>query len=305
MITLSLIETSAVVAFVVVLETLISGKVADGMTKTKFNQRKEVLGVGLANIASGLFGGIPASGVFARTAINVRTGATSQWSQGMNSIVVALLSLLLLPYFKYIPLSIIASILVYASIRMVTGEHFKKLYRYEKTAFWIAMAVAAITVVVDATMGILVGTLVSLLVFAKKISTAQCNVTVGATSPIPQEGSSEEIKGDSIVYRFAGELTYINSKSHIERLRNITTDKALVLNFRNLFYIDVDGIEALDEIFEDLNRRQQSVFVTGLNEYLMKFFTHHAWYETLLKEQRVLGTTNEALSSALILSSLR
>jgi SulP family sulfate permease len=301
------IRLAAVVAFVVVLETLISAKIADGMTKSKFYQRKEVLGVGLANLASGFFGGLPASGVFARTAINVKSGATSNWSQIMNAVFVAVLAIFLLPGFKFIPLSIVASILVYAAIRMVATSHFKKLFRYDRTAFWIAMVVAIITVAEDATMGILIGTLLALLVFARKLSTAQCNVTIADEKAQVQafaEDSTEEVKGDAVVYRFAGELTYINAKSHIERLQRIRTDKALILNFKNLFYIDVDGLEALEEIFEDLEHRKQSVFMTGAGEHLIKFFNEHHWYQKLVKDQKVLSKTHEALTHALSLESL-
>ncbi|MES2436731.1 MAG: SulP family inorganic anion transporter [Patescibacteria group bacterium] len=297
-------QYSAVVAFVVVLETLISAKIADGMTKTKFKQRKEVLGVGLANIAAGIFGGIPASGVFARTAINVKSGATSNWSQIINAVFVAILAMVLLPGFKFIPLSVIAAILVYASIRMVATHHFKKLYKFDRSAFWISMAVAIITVVYDATAGILVGTLLALLVFARKLSSAQCNVTIneedGQTDAT--EVLNENVKGKEVVYRFAGELTYINAKSHIERLQRISSDSAIVLNFRNLFYIDVDGIEALDEIIEDLDRRNQSVFVTGVNENIMKFVKDHEWFKKLVHENRVLTTTDAAIAQSKTIS---
>lgn len=293
---LSVIKLSAVVAFVALLETLISAKVADGMTKTKFRQRREVLGVGLANIVAGLFGGIPASGVFARTSINVRSGATSSWSQAINAAFVAVIALLFLPYFKYIPLSIIGAILIFASIRMVTAEHFKKLYTHDKVAFLNAIGIALITVVFDATTGILVGMFVALLVFARRISIAQSNITIdkdGVQTTVSLE--DEEISGNAIIYRFAGELTYINAKAHIEKLQHVTSDKALVLNFRNLFYVDTDGMEALDEIIEDLEHRKQEVYLAGVNNNLQYFFKQHDWYNRLLMQGKVMENTNEAL----------
>jgi len=305
-INLAIIQNAAVVMFVVVLETLISAKIADGMTKTKFRQRREVLGVGLANIFSGMFGGLPASGVFARTALNVKSGATSSYSQVINAVCVAIIAFFLLPGFKYLPLSIIASILVYVAIRMVAAEHFKKLYKYDRSAFWISIAVALITVFFDATMGILVGTLVSLLFFAKQLSNAQCNITVHDDKDVLSVDpvSLSEMKGEAVVYRFAGELTYINAKAHIERLSQFDNSKALILNFRNLFYIDVDGIEALDEIFESLERKNISVFVTGVSNYVHAFIHEHAWFKKLEGEKRVLTTTHEAVSKVVTLGDL-
>ena len=300
MLSLGVLQASAVVAFVVVLETLISAKVADGMTKTKFNQRKEVLGVGLANLASGIFGGIPASGVFARTAINVKSGATSSWSQVINAVLVALIAIVFLPYFKYLPLPIIASILVYAAIRMVNREHFDRLYRHDKAAFWNAMAIAVITIAYDATAGILVGMLVALFVFARRLSNAQCHITAsdGKQQCVIDSTDDERIKDRTVIYRFGGELTYITAKSHIERIHRIEGDKAIILNFKNLFYIDADGVEALEEIAEDLARRGQQVYITSVREHLVGFFEESEWYRHLRHEGGIHPTTFDALRAA-------
>lgn len=284
---------SAVVAFVLVLETLLSGKIADGMTKTKFDQRREVLGVALANLGAGLFGGVPASGVFARTAMNVKSGAKSQYSQVINAVFVALITFVLLPAFNYIPMSIIAAILIYVAVRMVTTEHFKKLYAYDKSAFGTAMAVAALSIVYDATIGIIVGTAAALLFLVNKISRAQCTITVGAHHPL-----TEQTEGDVLVYRFAGELTYVNSKSHIETFATLPHKKAIVLNFRHLFYLDLDGVEALHEIVDHLKAHGRAVYITGLNEHIGIFVKDQHWYHDLKSEGHVFEKTEDAVASA-------
>jgi SulP family sulfate permease len=287
------LQFSAVIAFVVILETLISAKIADGMTKTKFKQRKEVFGVGLANIAAGIFGGLPASGVFARTALNVKSGASSHYSQIINAVAVALLAVVFLGAIKFLPLSITASILVYAAIRMVAAEHFKKLYKFDKLAFGIAMAVAAICLIYEATTGILVGTLVSLLVFARRLSDAKLG-----SEEDPENFNPEEIRDGAIVYRFAGELTYINAKTHIERINAMSDTKPMVLNFRHVSYIDVDGYEALDEMVDTLERRGQKIYITGVRPEHMKFFDEHSWFKKCAEEKKILPTTEEAVKIA-------
>lgn len=289
----TIFEFSTVIAFVVILETLISAKIADGMTKTKFDQRKEVLGAGLSNILAGIFGGIPASGVFARTALNIKSGATSRYSQIINSIAVAILAIVLLGAINYLPLSITAAILVYAAMRMVAAEHFKKLLTFDKVAFGISIAVAVICIVYDATTGILVGTLVSLLVFARKISSAE----LGSEAD-PENFNPEEIKEQAIIYRFAGELTYINAKSHIEQIEQIPNDRPIILNFRHVYYIDVDGYEALDEILDTLEHRNQAIFIAGVRPEMNKFFAEHTWYKDLVSKKRIFPTTTEALVEA-------
>lgn len=293
----AVLSMSAVVAFVVVLETLISAKVADGMTKTKFDQRKEVFGVGLANIATGMFGGLPASGVFARTSINVRSGATSSWSQVLNAVLVAVIAIVFLGYFKYIPLAVIGAILVYAAVRMVTMDHFKKLFAHDRSAFYNALAIAVITVIYDATAGIIVGTVVALFVFARRFSMATSNVTVDCNGTQCDIGDidGEAIKNGVVIYRFGGELTYVNAKSHIDRLAEINSDKGIVLNMKNLFSIDADGIEALDEIAESLVHRKQVFYVAGARGHIHTFLKDHDWFISLHENNRIVPTTFDAL----------
>lgn len=112
------------IALVAILETMISAKIADGMTKTKHSKRKEMLGLSLANIVSGLAGGMPATAALARTSLNVKTGAISKLSATISSISIILISFILLSYYRYIPMAVIAAILVFVAISMVELEHF-------------------------------------------------------------------------------------------------------------------------------------------------------------------------------------
>ena len=287
------VRLSAVVAFVLILETLLSAKIADGMTKTKFDSKKEMLGVALANIVSGIFGGIPASGVFARTALNIKSGATSAYSQIIQALLVGVITFVLLPGFQYIPMSIIASILVYVAIRMVVREHFVKFYTFDKVAFVTSMVVAILSIAYEATTGILVGTAAALLFLVNRISSAQSNITVGTNKPL-----TETKEGDIIVYRFAGELTYVNSKSHVEMFPTLLPRKAVVLNFRHLFYIDLDGVEALDEIIEHLESKKQNIYLTGIRDQVALFIKEQSWYKHLVEKGHVFNRTEEAVAAA-------
>ena len=98
------------------------------MTKTKFNQRQEVFAISIANVMSGMFGGIPATAALARTALNIKSGATSRVSGIICSLSVIALSLVFLPYFKYLPLPNIAAILVNVAIRMIEVDEIKHIY---------------------------------------------------------------------------------------------------------------------------------------------------------------------------------
>lgn len=107
------------VAFVAVLETLISARIADGLTGTRFNQHQEVLGMSFANILAGVMGGTPCTGVLVRTSVNVKSGATDKISQFINAIAVLIVVIVAMPAFVYTPLPCIAAILVTSSCRLV------------------------------------------------------------------------------------------------------------------------------------------------------------------------------------------
>jgi SulP family sulfate permease len=310
MFSLTVLKAVPLVAIIVILETILSAKVADGMTKTRFNQSKEVLGIGLANIVSGLFGGLPATGVFARTALNIRSGAKSRYSSIINVFGVILISLVLLQGFSYLPLAIVASILVFLSFRMVTKEHFANLYKFDKTAFGISLAVAALSIVYDPLIGILAGSAVSLMVFVNFLSKSQCELVVGKVDKhvcdedldshlhytTDKELDLEEVSANVLIYRFVGELNYINSERYKELTHKITGDQSVIFNLKNLFYVDVDGLDALDEIIEELETRNVTVYLSGVSKYLQPLFMKKEWYEEKVKEGHVVSNTKDAIN---------
>mmetsp|Transcript_46829 Transcript_46829/g.124591 ORF Transcript_46829/g.124591 Transcript_46829/m.124591 type:complete len:651 (-) Transcript_46829:158-2110(-) len=157
----ALFMNSLSIAFVAILETLISAKIADRMTKTKFNQRQEVFALSLANCASGFFGGIPATAALARTALNIKSGATSRLAGIIGSIAVVILSMVFLPYFKFLPLPNIAAILCNVAYRMIEFDEIVHIYANKKH-FMIMICVAVTCVFVEPTSGIIVGILLSL-----------------------------------------------------------------------------------------------------------------------------------------------
>lgn len=145
------------VAVVAVLETLISAHIADRMTKTLFNQRKEVLAIALCNMATGLAGGIPATAALARTALNIKSGATSRAAGIINGTFIVLLSTVFFGLFKYLPLPVVAAILVNVAVRMVEWPEVKLLYKMDKPMFTVAIISGLVCILEDPTMGIIAG----------------------------------------------------------------------------------------------------------------------------------------------------
>lgn len=297
-----LLTTAMAVALIGILETLISAKIADGMTKTRFHQRKEMFGLGLANVASGITGGIPATAALARTALNVKSGATHRTSAVISSLGTGLISLLLLPTFRFLPLPVVASILVYVAARMIEREHFFHMFRHDKGAFFLSLFVAFITIVEDPIVGILVGSSASLLLFVNKLSKGQSEITFNKNKQIVARLtnlSSDSIEAhgpDLIVYRFAGQMTYINAHAHLEMLGHIDEHvTTVILSLRSLFYIDLDGLDRLKDIVEMLEARGVRIWLSAPGPYLMPLLAKEPWFIRKQTDHEVFSHTSEAL----------
>lgn len=292
------------VSVVAILETLLSGRIADTLAKTehKFNQRREVLGLALANMASGLAGGLPATAALARTALNVKSGANTKLAIITNPLFVIAIAALFFSGFSYLPLPVVAGILLYVSMRMVEVRHFKELWHMDKIMLAVALLVAVITVTIDPIVGILLGSTVALLFFVHQLSRGQSELTLHSHGRLPTRLSPEKMREtdvacDVTVYRFAGELTYFNAESHQRNIKRIRRSRHLVLGLRNLFYVDPDGLAALRGIIEECEKRDMQVVLTGLSEYISPMLERSPWFRERERKHLVYGSTTEALTA--------
>ncbi len=300
---LPLVVASGTVAVIAILETMLSAKIADSMTHTRHNERKEMLGLGLGNIASGLAGGIPATAALARTSLNIKNGADNKMSATLNAVFIAVISLFLLVYFKYIPMAVIAAILAYVAIQMVEAGHFTRFFRHEKSSFFISMAVAGITVYSDPIIGMLFGTAFSLILFVEKMSHGQFDLTLNKFEEgVVGEISGETIKeidedADILLYSIKGKLCYINSRAHISRFEtNLNKYKHIVLRLREVYFIDLDGVEALDEIIESVESKDQQILITSVSPNVAGLLRELSkGYKRLEKDGLVFKKTGDCL----------
>ncbi|MDD2766650.1 MAG: SulP family inorganic anion transporter [Candidatus Moranbacteria bacterium] len=289
------------ISLVAILETLLSAKVADGMTKTKHNVRKEVLGVGLANVASGVFGGIPATAALARTALNIKSGANDQMSATINSIFVLLISILFLSVFTFLPLPVIGSVLVFVAIQMVEKKHYIHIYNNDKSALFVSMLVALVTIVMDPMAGLLIGSAVALLIFVDKTSKSEAEITINKDKKIIKRVNAAKIikikdHGDVIVYRFAGQLTYVNIQSHINTVEAMNGGAQFaVLSLRNLFFMDMDGVTGLKEIIDIFEAKGKKVYITAVGSLINDSLKKEKWFVILHDNERVFESTQDAL----------
>ncbi|MBP7927754.1 SulP family inorganic anion transporter [Patescibacteria group bacterium] len=268
-----ILSVAVTVAIVAIIETMISARVADGITKTRHNKEKEMWALGAANIVSGLFGGLPATAVFARTSINIKSGATHKASALINTVCVFMISFFLLPLFKFIPMGAIAAILVFAAIRMVETHKLNRLYKLDKRSFLIGLLVCGITVFGDAIYGILVGTILSLVIFVDKMTQGHFAATVsdhgGAITQLVEIDTEQAINAENFVYSIKGPLSYMNGMTHLERFeKGLNGYHHIFIRLKECSFIDIDGAEILDSIIESVKASGRSVALISDNPFI-------------------------------------
>lgn len=297
MISKQLLITAAVIALIAIIETMLAAKIADALTKTKYNPRKEIFGLGLANIASGLAGGFPVTAALALTTSNIRAGATSRLSALLSSFFIAICSLLFLVYFSYMPMAIIAAILVYVAINMVEREHVLRIFERDKVNFMIMLIVAAITVYQDPIIGILVGSVMALLLVVHKLA---ASFSQGAVHQVPSSDEDVVWKQNALVYTFRGQLVYFNSQAHLEQFySNFTQHNCIILALNDLFFIDSDGVDALEEIIELIQNRGQRLILVRPSDHIRELVRTGIKFRALEQEGLVFDSLSDALGSML------
>lgn len=221
-----------------VLETLISARIADNMTNTRFEAPAEVMGLGFANILSGFLGGMPCTGVLIRTAVNVTTGATDKMSQFINAIFVAIVVILLLPQFSYIPMPVIASILITSACRLIPKKFIAQTFAADKVECGLLFVTWATCVFVDGAVGLVVGSFMALMRHA-----------VQTDRPLIVAKTTETKFGNTLAHiSLAGSLTFINSLRFEDEVNEVITKKNpafVLLKLDRLETLDFDALASL------------------------------------------------------------
>jgi SulP family sulfate permease len=282
--TQQLLISGGVIAFVSIIESMLSAKIADVMTKTKHKTHKEVLGLGMANLISGLAGGMPVTASLARTALNIKAGATSWLSALLCSVFIALVSFFSLSYFAYIPMVVVAAILVYVAVNMVDLHHFSRFFHKDMRSFVISMLVAVVTIFEDPIIGILVGSVAALLLLVNTLTHSYYHVATHEIRATHRGDLAEARKENMLVYTFKGKLVYLNCQAHLMRFQSDFTSYAgIILVLDDLYYLDLDGIDVLDEIIELLGNRGQRVMLVRPNAQIVNML--HASAQFAAREQ--------------------
>jgi SulP family sulfate permease len=167
---IKLLQPAFVIAMLGGIESLLSAVVADGMTNSRHNSNKELIGQGIANMITPLFGGIPATGAIARTATNIKNGAVSPLSGVIHGIIVLLILIFFASYASYIPLASMAPILMVVAWNMSERKVFSHILKTKTSDSLVLLVTFFLTVFVTLTVAVEVGLIMSVIIFAKRMS---------------------------------------------------------------------------------------------------------------------------------------
>lgn len=261
---LNLIGPAFTIALLGAIESLLSAAVADGMTKTRHHSNQELIGQGLANIFSPLFGGFAATGAIARTATNVRNGGNSPIAAIVHSVFLILVILLLSPLAKNIPLCTLAAILFVVAYNMSDIPHFihmtKHAPRYDLLVLFTTFF---LTIFTNLVVAVNVGVILAMLLFIRRISQV---VAVEKQDHEVLNGELTEkgltLPKDTIVYAIQGPF-FFGVVEKIEHALAVTHSdpKNIIFRLKDVPFIDVTGLQTFSEIIEEFHKRGVTVYL--------------------------------------------
>lgn len=261
----TLIGPTLTIAFLCAIESLLCARVADGITHEKHDPNQELMAQGLANIASPLFGGMPATGTIARTVTNIRSGGSSPIAGIIHSLVLLIIMLLAAPLAFHIPLAVLSAVLMFVAYNMGEWREFPKLKQYSNVYKIIMLATFLLTVIVDLTVAVEVGLVLAGVFFIYRVSTL--------TEFIPVYLNDEDRAKGIVAYTIYGSLFFaVVGKIENLILNTSKTTRILVLDLHQTISIDTTALECLEELNTDLQRAGHTLIFCGLNSQALSLF---------------------------------
>ena len=256
---LLLIGPAFTIAMLGAIESLLSAVVADGMAGTRHDSNQELIGQGLANIAAPLFGGFAATGAIARTATNIRNGATSPLAGIVHSVTLVAVLLFLAPLASSIPLAALAAILFVVAWNMSEAGHFVHILNKAPTADRVILVITfGLTVFADLVVAVNVGVILAILQFLRRVSET-VETRVMDTHSLEVELAEHDLgplPPGMMVYEIAGPM-FFGAVDHFERalLEANADPQALIIRLRRVPFMDITGILTLEEVVGKLRKR--------------------------------------------------
>lgn len=308
--TSALFSAALAVAALAAIESLLSARVADGMTDTgRLNPDRELFGQGLANVASGMFGGMPATGAIARTAVNVRAGARTRVAAIVHSILILLIVAFAGSLVAVIPLAALAGVLMVTAVRMVDRRTIASILRSTRSDALVMILTAAATVVFDLILAVEIGIAVAAVLALRAVAKSS---TVEEEDEVVVEraagvSSPDEVTADDevallhehiAVYRLDGALFFGAAQQFLDEFTSVADVRVVILRLGGVRVVDASGGHALDEIIGGLQSRGIAVLLCGVGPRLQQILTAVGAIDSLHAQHHVFNSLPDAIDHA-------
>ncbi|MGC4047333.1 MAG: solute carrier family 23 protein [Armatimonas sp.] len=300
----TLLPSAITVALLAAIESLLSAVVADSMSKDKHNSNVELVAQGIANIASPLFGGIPATGAIARTATNIRSGAQTPVAGMTHALVLLLILLVAAPLARFIPLATLSAVLFVVAYNMGEWKEVGVVLKQSKADITVWLATLLLTVFADLTLAVQVGMVLAALLYIYRVS--QTTTVAVVDGNYIAEGCAHVLQGKEIpdyvtILRIHGPFLF----GATEKLAEVTASLAsfgdvVVLRLRNMTALDATGIHALESLADRLQASGRTLLLCGAREQPAKLL-QQAEFQRHVGDANILPHVSAALERARIL----
>lgn len=287
------------IAILAAVESLLSCVVSDSMINSKHNSNMELVAQGAGNVASALFGGIPATGAIARTAANVKNGGRSPISGMVHAVVLLLVLVLFMPYAALIPMPAIAAILFMVAYNMCGWREFVYLVKTSpKSDIAVLIVTFVLTVVFDLVVAIELGILFAAILFMKRMS----DVTqVEGWKYIQNENDPDAIElrkvpEGTLVYEISGPL-FFAAADKLLKISVPESTKSLIIRMRSVNAIDATAMHNLEQLFETCRKKNVQMIFSHVNEQPVQVM-HKAGFDKLVGENNFCAHIDDALKRA-------
>ena len=267
---LPLLPSAFTVALLAAVESLLSAVVADGMSGDHHNSNVELVAQGVANIASPLFGGIPATGAIARTATNIRSGAQTPVAGMVHALTLLAILLVAAPLARFVPLATLAAVLFVVAYNMGEWREIGTILRLSRTDIAVWLTTFSLTVLADLTVAVGVGMALAALLYIYRI--AETTTVAPVTREYLEDGQAhilqdKEIPANVTILRIHGPFLFGTT----EKLAEATKDLALfgdvvILRLRNMTALDATGIHALERFSDRLRKAGKTLLLCGARD---------------------------------------
>jgi SulP family sulfate permease len=298
---LKLLSPALTVAMLGAIESLMSAVVSDRMSGDKHNPNTELVAQGIANLASPMFGGLPATGAIARTATNIRSGAKTPVAGMIHAATLLVVLLVATPLAKHIPLCVLSAILLMVAYNMGEWREIRPLLKLSKADISVWLVTFALTVFADLTVAVEAGMILAALMFIRKV-TATTTVTQ-VTADYLEDGRVHILQDKQIpeyvrIFRIHGPFLF----GATDKLAEITDaldslPPIVVIRLRNMTAIDATGIQALEELADRLHASGREMILCGAREQPAKLM-RQAEFEQHVGRENICANVQEALLRA-------